>query len=174
MIDLLKKILVDRAFPEVLTPSIKVNGAKPLTSKQQPSFLALSAKKIRLPTQMIEDGEDVNRRDHVGRTPLHAAIISNSAECANILIDAGARMTARLVGGRTSFHLAAQTGQTSLVKKMLARSAYNETKSVEEKPNSKEAEENLEVTEHVRMSSEDTGPPSPTTASLPRQPRRLS
>jgi ankyrin repeat protein len=78
---------------------------------------------------MIEDGEDMNRRDHVGRTPLHVAIISNSVDCANILIDAGARMTARLVGGRASVHLAAQMGQTSLVKMMLARSAYNEEKS---------------------------------------------
>ena len=64
-------------------------------------------------------------------------------------------MTARLVGGRTSFHLAAQMGQTSLVKKMLARSAYNEAKSAEENPKAEESEENPEVTERVRMSSED-------------------
>ena len=105
--------------------------------------------------QMIEDGEDVNRRDHVGRTPLHVAIISKSVECANILIDAGARMSARLVGGRTSLHLVAQTDQTGLVKKMLERSAYNEAKSAEEKLKAEEAEESPEVTERVRMSSED-------------------
>ena len=104
---------------------------------------------------MIGDGEDVNRRDHVGRTPLHVAIISNSVGCANILIDAGARMSARLVGGRTSFHLATQNGQTSLVKKMLARSAYNEAKAAEEKLKAEEAEESPEVTERIRMSSED-------------------
>ena len=118
-------------------------------------FGAISKNDTITVTQMIEDGEDVNRRDHVGRTPLHVAIISNSVECANTLIDAGARMTARLVGGRTSFHLAAQTGQTSLVKKMLARSAYNEAKSGEEKLKAEGAEENPEVTERVRMSSED-------------------
>lgn len=117
-------------------------------------FGAISKNDTITVTQMIEDGEDVNRRDHVGRTPLHVAIISNSVECANILIDAGARMTARLVGGRASLHLAAQTGQTSLVKKMLARSAYNEAKSVE-KPKAEEVEENPEVAERVRMSSED-------------------
>jgi ankyrin repeat protein len=104
---------------------------------------------------MIGDGEDVNRRDNVGHTPLHVAIISNSVECANILIDAGARMSARLVGGRTSLHLAAQTGQTSLLKKMLARSAYNEAKSAEDEPKAEEAEESPEATERVRMSSED-------------------
>lgn len=118
-------------------------------------FGAISKNDTITVTRMIEDGEDVNHRDHVGRTPLHVAIISNSVESANILIDAGARMTTRLVGGRTSFHLAAQTGQTSLVKKMLARSAYNEAKSVEEKLKAEETEENLEVTERVRMSSED-------------------
>jgi ankyrin repeat protein len=120
-------------------------------------FGAISKNDTITVTQMIEDGEEVNRRDHVGRTPLHVATISNSVECAKILIDAGARMTARLVGGRTSFHLAAQTGQTSLVKKVLARSAYNEAKSAEEKLKAEEAEteENPDVTERVRMSSED-------------------
>jgi ankyrin repeat protein len=103
---------------------------------------------------MIEDGEDINRRDHVGRTPLHVAIISNSVDCASILIDAGARMTARLVGGRASLHLAAHMGQTSLVKKMLARSAYNAEKSTEEKLLVEE-EENPEEAERVRLSSED-------------------
>ena len=117
-------------------------------------FGAISKNDVITVTQIIKDGEDVNRRDYVGRTPLHVAIISNSVECANILIDAGARMTARLVGGRTSLHLAAQMGQTSLVKKMLARSAYNEAKSAE-KPKTEEVEENLEVAERVRMSSED-------------------
>ena len=68
---------------------------------------------------MIEDGEVLNRRDQVGRTPLHVAILSNSVEVGCFLIDAGARMTARLVGGRTSLHLAAQMGQVSLVKKLL-------------------------------------------------------
>ena len=38
---------------------------------------------------------------------------------------------------------------------MLARSAYNEAKSVEEKLKAEEAEKKPEVTEHVRMSSED-------------------
>ncbi|KAI0263726.1 hypothetical protein BC834DRAFT_290264 [Gloeopeniophorella convolvens] len=105
--------------------------------------------------QMIEDGEDVDRRDHVGRTPLHVAILSESVESANILIDAGARMTARLVGGRTSFHLAAQMGQSSLIKKMLERSAYNDEKAKEDKCKAEEAAKSGEETEHVRMSSED-------------------
>jgi ankyrin repeat protein len=118
-------------------------------------FGAISKNDTVTVTQLIQDGEDVNRRDYVGRTPLHVAIMSNSVECANTLIDADARMTARLVGGRTSLHLAAQTGQTSLVKKMLARSAYNEEKSAQEILNDKDAAGNPEEAERVRMSSED-------------------
>ena len=100
---------------------------------------------------MIEDGEDINRRDQVGRTPLHVAIMSNSVEVGCALIDAGARMSARLVGGRTSLHLAAQMEQVSLVKKILERSDYNKE---EEKRKIEEAAAPKD-TEGVRMSSED-------------------
>ena len=45
-----------------------------------------------------EDGAlDIDRRDHVGRTPLQVAILAREAEIACDLVDAGARMTARLV-----------------------------------------------------------------------------
>lgn len=114
-------------------------------------FGAITKNDMVVTTRMIEDGADVNRRDHVGRTPLHVAILSNSIECANALIDADARMTARLVGGRTSLHLAAQMGQTSVVKKMLTRSAYNAERAAEEKTKV----ENAGDAERVRMSSED-------------------
>lgn len=102
---------------------------------------------------MIEDGEDLNRRDQVGRTPLHVAIMSNSVEVGCALIDSGARMTARLVGGRTSLHLAAQMGQVSLIKKIFERSADNKEKA-EEKRKMEEAGA-ANDTEGVRMSSED-------------------
>jgi ankyrin repeat protein len=103
---------------------------------------------------MLEDGEDLNRRDQVGRSPLHVAIMSNSVDVGCALIDAGARMTARLVGGRTSLHLAAQVGQVALVKKMLERSAYNKEKAEEEKRKMEETA-SAEDSEGVRMSSED-------------------
>jgi ankyrin repeat protein len=100
--------------------------------------------------QIIEDGEDLNCRDQVGRTPLHVAILSDSVEVGCALIDAGARMTARLVGGRTCLHLAAQMGQATVVTKLLERSAYNK----EEKRKTEEAA-SANNTEGVRMSSED-------------------
>ncbi|KAH9170814.1 hypothetical protein EDB89DRAFT_2230439 [Lactarius sanguifluus] len=118
-------------------------------------FGAISKNDVLAVKQMIEDGEDLtNRRDHVGRTPLHVAILSNSVEVGRVLIDAGARMTARLVGGRTSLHLASQMGHVALVKKMLERSAHNKEKAEEEKRKMEEAVAPKE-TDGVRMSSED-------------------
>ena len=51
--------------------------------------------------RMIKDGSDVDRRDHVGRTPLQVAVLAKAEDVACDLIDAGARMTSRLVDGRT-------------------------------------------------------------------------
>ena len=104
---------------------------------------------------MIEDGEEVNRRDHVGRTPLQVAIYSHSTEVGCVLIDAGARMTARLVGGRSSLHLAAQMGQVALVKRMLERSAYNKKKAEEKGKMEEGATVEESESEGVRMSSND-------------------
>ena len=117
-------------------------------------FGAISKNDVLAVKQMIEDGEQVNCRDQVGRTPLHVAVLSNSVDVCCVLIDAGARMTARLVGGRTSLHLAAQMGKVTLVKKMLERSAYNTEKAEEDKRKAEEAAA-VKETEGVRMSSED-------------------
>ena len=114
-------------------------------------FGAISKNDVLTVKQMIEDGEDLNRRDHVGRTPLHVAILSDSVEVGRALIDAGARMTARLVGGRTCLHLAAQMGQATVVTKLLERSAYNE----EEEKRKTEETASANETEGARMSSED-------------------
>ncbi|KAF8267587.1 hypothetical protein EI94DRAFT_1801491 [Lactarius quietus] len=116
-------------------------------------FSAINKDDVLAVKQMIEDGEDLNRRDHVGRTPLHVAIFSNSVGVGCVLIDAGARMTARLAGGRTPLHLAAQMGYVSLVKKLVERSAYNNEKAEEEKRKMEEASADKE-TDGVRLSSE--------------------
>ena len=72
---------------------------------------------------------DVNRRDHVGRTPLHMAILCKAVDIACILIDAGARMTLRLVDGRTALHLASQLGVPAIVRKLLEKSEENARKA---------------------------------------------
>ncbi|KAF2849331.1 ankyrin repeat protein-like protein [Plenodomus tracheiphilus IPT5] len=74
---------------------------------------------------------DPNRRDYTGRTPLHLAVTSSSLEVVQCLIDAGARITARLFDGKTALHLAAMRGETAMVKAILIRSEANEEKEAE-------------------------------------------
>ncbi|KAJ7648214.1 hypothetical protein DFH06DRAFT_1050168, partial [Mycena polygramma] len=88
-------------------------------------FQAIAANDRASVAQMVEEGQDVNRRDHVGRTPLHVAIMAQATEVACDLIAAGARMTARLVDGRTALHLAAQHDLLQVAKALLERSAVN-------------------------------------------------
>ncbi|KAI0628020.1 ankyrin [Trametes polyzona] len=84
-------------------------------------------------TKIIAEGNtDLDRRDHVGRTPLQVAILSKEADIACDLINAGARMTSRLVDGRTALHLAAQLDLPVVVRKLLERSAVNAEKAKEE------------------------------------------
>lgn len=72
-----------------------------------------------------KDGIDIDRRDYVGRTPLQVAILSKATDIACDLIDAGARMTSRLVDGRTALHLAAQLNLPIVIRKLLEKSAIN-------------------------------------------------
>ena len=67
----------------------------------------------------------VHHRDYVGRTALHVAILVKAVDIAEDLIDAGARITARLTDGRTPLHLAAQYDLLRLVKKLIVRSEKN-------------------------------------------------
>ena len=88
---------------------------------------------------MIADGIDVNRRDHVGRTALQVAILTKAVDVAIYLIDAGARMTSRLVDGRTALHLAAQYDLLPVVQKLMERSKINDEEAkLKEKEKEKE------------------------------------
>lgn len=88
-----------------------------------------------------EEGFDIDRRDHVGRTPLQVAILAKEVDIASDLIDAGARMTSRLVDGRTALHLAARLDLPAVVRKLLERSAVNAEKAKEEEEAEKKAKE---------------------------------
>ena len=114
-------------------------------------FAAIAAHDRSTVGNMIKEGVDVNRRDHVGRSPLHFAIFCDATEIACDLVDADARMSARLVDGRTSLHRAIQHDQVSVVRKLLERSAQNQ-----EATNAGTKEEpNDEKNERERPSSED-------------------
>lgn len=97
---------------------------------------------------------DLQKRDHVGRTPLQLAIIAEQMEIAELLVDEGARITARLVDGRTAFHLAAEAGFGGLLKKMLEASERNK-REAEEKQKRKEEEEERRRAEEGKASKND-------------------
>ncbi|KAJ8080933.1 hypothetical protein PM082_017768 [Marasmius tenuissimus] len=88
-------------------------------------FAAIIAGNRAAVAKMIEEGTDPTRRDHVGRMPLHVAIMAKQDEIACHLIDNGARITSRLADGRTALHLAAKMDMADVVKKLLERSKVN-------------------------------------------------
>lgn len=68
---------------------------------------------------------DVNKRDHTGRTMLFLAGQCGNTDVARLLIEKGARLTARNFDGRTIIHLACQMGNVELVDLVLQRSKSN-------------------------------------------------
>lgn len=100
------------------------------------------------------DALDLRVRDHIGRTCLHLALLAKRVDIALDLIDAGARITARLVDGRTSLHLAAQHGLEDVVKKLLERSQANQ-KAEEEKKAAEEKAKAAAETSGSEMESDN-------------------
>ncbi|KAF3917841.1 hypothetical protein ABW20_dc0105725 [Dactylellina cionopaga] len=88
---------------------------------------AIVAKDVDAIKQWVsEEGHDVNRRDHTGRTPLHLATLVSTPEIVKILLDAGAKLIWRIVDGRTALHIAASRGDPEIVKLLLLKSQENE------------------------------------------------
>ncbi|KAK3372503.1 hypothetical protein B0H63DRAFT_299088 [Podospora didyma] len=75
---------------------------------------------------LAQEGADPNTRDYTGRTPLHLAVTSSTPEVVRRLVDAGARLVARLADGRTALHLAATRGDVEILKILMDKSTANE------------------------------------------------
>ena len=100
------------------------------------------------------EGIDLRVRDYVGRTCLHLALLARRIDIALDLIDAGARITSRLVDGRTALHLATQHGLDIVVTKLLERSQANE-KAEEEKKAAEEKAKAIAETSGSEMESDN-------------------
>lgn len=62
---------------------------------------------------------DINQRDKYQRTALHWAAEMGRIECAEALLDYGADIKATECNGRTSIHLAARSGDATMLKTLL-------------------------------------------------------
>ncbi|KAF7300964.1 Ankyrin repeat protein [Mycena indigotica] len=118
-------------------------------------FTAIASGDRHAVAKLLKKGQDVNRRDHVGRMPIHVAILCRQVEIACDLIDAGARMTSRLVDGRTSLHLAAQMDLLQVVEKLLKKSTQNKQQLGETDIDDEKQDAEVVDPDRVRMSSED-------------------
>lgn len=103
---------------------------------------------------LSQDEADPNTRDYTGRTPLHLAAMSSTPEIVQCLVDAGARLVARLADGRTALHLAAERGSVEIVKILLDKSAANEAEEDEKQAQKKEKTAETVALETLCLSSE--------------------
>ncbi|PGH11964.1 hypothetical protein AJ79_04551 [Helicocarpus griseus UAMH5409] len=78
-----------------------------------------------------QEGFNVDRRDHTGRTPLHLAIICGTPEIVQCLINHDARLVSRIAGGFTALHLAAARGDVKILRAILRKSEANQVEFLE-------------------------------------------
>lgn len=99
--------------------------------------------------------DDVDRRDHTGRTPLHLAAQCSTPEVLKCLVDHGARIVSRLVDGMTALHIASARGNADMVTTLLEKSEANEEEEADKEDRRKaEKKRSSRVTEK-RTDDED-------------------
>jgi ankyrin repeat protein len=64
-------------------------------------------------------GVDIENRDHVGRTPLHLAILTASSDICQCLLEHGAHVGALTEQEETTVHLAAKRGDVSILQTIM-------------------------------------------------------
>ncbi|KAK4105306.1 ankyrin [Parathielavia hyrcaniae] len=93
-------------------------------------------------------------KDDPGRQAIHLAAMSSTPDIVRALVDAGARLIARVADGRTALHLAAARGDVEIVKILLDKSAANEAES-EEKQDQRRREKNATKTDDGKTEAEE-------------------
>ena len=88
---------------------------------------------------LAQEGVNPDTRDFTGRTPLHLAVMSSTPAVVKRIVDAGARLVARLADGRTALHLAAARGNVEILKILMDKSIENEAEYEEKKDQRRKA-----------------------------------
>ncbi|CAI8010150.1 Inversin [Geodia barretti] len=98
-----------------------------------PLHLAAKCGNGRQIQQLISEGENVNARDHDGRTPLMYCIHPRGVHlsCASLLVQAGAALDKQASDGSTAIHLASAMGGVSLVEFALLNHADSDVRDFE-------------------------------------------
>ncbi|KAK1754894.1 Ankycorbin [Echria macrotheca] len=107
---------------------------------------------------LAQEGANPDTRDFTGRTPLHLAVMSSTPQIVKLLVDAGARLVARLADGRTALHLAAARGHVEMVKILMDKSIANEAEFEDKKDQrrkAKRSESQLSEAEEQNKAEED-------------------
>lgn len=81
---------------------------------------------VELLLDLLQEDHDINCMDSWGRSPIHAAAVSSSSKCLQVLINAGANINSQCgIRGenKTALHLSAELGYTSNVKTLLEAQA---------------------------------------------------
>ncbi|KAG9005316.1 hypothetical protein FRB93_009870 [Tulasnella sp. JGI-2019a] len=102
-----------------------------------------------------KNADSINWRDHVGRTALQFALQCSARDICKDLIHAGSRMTARLVDGRTSLHLACQLEDMEDVVILMLQKSEQNKKEAEELEKAKVTTEGEKISDDIEMKDEE-------------------
>jgi len=106
---------------------------------------------------LSQEGANPDTRDFTGRTPLHLAVMSSTPEVVRCLVDAGARLVARIADGRTALHLAAARGNVEIVKILMDKSVANEAEFEDKKDQRRKAKASPEKKPAVEAQGDEEG-----------------
>ena len=105
----------------VAAVAISVSFASVLAQSKTPIADAAQSRDAVAVKKLIKDGNDVNGAQGDGMTALHWAALNGDAEIAQMLLYAGANVSAKTrLGGYTPLHLASQIGNASVIAPLIA------------------------------------------------------
>jgi len=109
---------LDFAWNDEVKTALREHGAK------HSLFYAAGRAMVELVADLIEEGADVNEKNHDGYTSLHlASSSSRHVAVVQMLLQHGADVTARNKDGNTSLHLASSSGHAAVVQTLLQHGA---------------------------------------------------